>query len=132
VTTGIIGYLKNFRHASAERALLAKEAASLLDLLENVRAGIRTESLNSVAIAHQAALVQQFQAACDDLAATLGFEPSTESLTVESQYRELRTKAKWFSTKKEVYVILERISRIEQHANTLLLTQQRSVYGYIQ
>jgi hypothetical protein len=88
--------------------------------------------LNSVAIAHQAALVQQFQAACDDLAATLGFEPSTESLTVESQYRELRTKAKWFSTKKEVYVILERISRIEQHANTLLLTQQRSVYGYIQ
>jgi hypothetical protein len=127
-TTGIIGYLRDARNASAERTLLAKEAASLLVLLENVRGGIESESLDSDSITRQTALIQQFQAACDDLASTLGFDPSTETLTRESRSHELRTKAKWFSTKKEVYAILERISRIEQHANTLLLTQQRSVY----
>jgi hypothetical protein len=128
VATGITGFLKDARHASAERELLAKEAASLLILLENVRDRVRQGSFDSDAITHQTALVKQFKADCEELASTLGFDPSTESLKLESRFRELRTATKWVSSKKEVYAILERISRIEQHANTLLLSHQRSVH----
>lgn len=128
VATGIIDFLKDAGHASAERERLAKEAAFLLVLLENVRDRARQKSFDSNTITHQAALVQQFKAACEELASTLGFDPSTESLKLESRFRELRTAAKWGSSKKEVLAILERISRIEQHANTLLLSHQRSVH----
>ncbi|KAL3471355.1 hypothetical protein BJX99DRAFT_263375 [Aspergillus californicus] len=123
-TAGIIGYLKDAKHASAERALLAKEAASLLSLLRNVRDRVRSGSFDSSVLVQQTGLVQQFEAACDGLATALGFDSSTENLKSESRFRELRTATKWFSTKKEVYAILERIARIEQHANTLLLTHQ--------
>ncbi|KAL4804848.1 hypothetical protein BDV18DRAFT_161941 [Aspergillus unguis] len=126
VLTGVIAYLQDAKNASGERVLLEKEASSLLILLGTVRDRARSGSLGpkSTTQTQQEALAQQFKVACDDLAASIGFDPSTAALKQEGRLRELRTAAKWFFTKKDVYTILERISRIEQHANSLLLASQ--------
>lgn len=123
----LIKYAQDAHHTSADRKLLAEEAYSLSRLLERLRDRAQKSNGDERWLRDHKDLLQQFQRAFDDLAASLNLDPSTGELKSESRFKAMRTAAKWSFTKSEVYSLLERISRLQQHATMLLLDDQQSV-----
>lgn len=124
-TSAIIALVNDIQNASTDRYLLAEEARALSTLLERLRRRAQSSDVDSKWIEHRTDVLRQFQRAYEDLAKTLKVDTSTGDLKRESRFRAIRTATKWSLTKSEVYSVLERITRLQQHANTLLLDDQQ-------
>lgn len=72
----------------------------------------------------RAEAVSQFAQAANDLAAALNLDLDDGQIKSESRFKKLRNVSMWSFNKDQVYLILARISRMQQHANTLLLEDQ--------
>ncbi|KAH0536013.1 hypothetical protein FGG08_007096 [Glutinoglossum americanum] len=126
-TSALVNYVQDTQHASTERKLLAEESRSLSAVLENLRERAQNTSLDDKWVGGRRQLVRQFQRAYDDLAASLKVDAPTGQLKQESRIKAIRTASRWSFTKSEVYSLLERINRLQQYANTLLLSDQYTV-----
>ena len=126
-TSALVDYIKNTQSASSERHLLAEEALSLSKLLERLRDRAQGPNIDTKWIDERVDLVRQFVRAYEDLATSLKFDTTTGQLRQESRIKIIRTLSKWSFTKGEVYSILERITRLQQYANILLMDEQQSV-----
>ena len=121
----LISYAHDSKHATADRELLVEEAISLKTLLEQLRDHAKNTKIAGQWIQCRKGLIQQFQKAYEDFASLIKLDDSTNQLKQESRFKALRTKTKWTFTKVEVYSLLERMTRLQQHANALLLNDQQ-------
>lgn len=126
-TSALVAYAQDTRNASGDRKLLAEETSSLLSILGRLRDRAESKTLDPRGLDEQRDIVRQFERACNDLAASLNIDTSTGQLKRESRLKAIRTAAKWSFSKSEVYSLLERVTRLQQFANTLLLNNQKSV-----
>ena len=125
-TSTLIEYTRNTQNASSDRKLLAEEAQSLSGLLESLRTRAETSHPDDKWLGQRTDLVQQFAQAYEDLATTLKINVNTKQLEKESRVKKVQTIVKWSFTKSEIYSMLERITRLQLYANTLLLDEQHS------
>lgn len=125
--SALVEYTKNTQNASAERKLLAEEAHSLSTILERFRDRAQNTSPDEKWLDTRKDLIRQFARAYDDLATSLNLDASTGKLKQDSRLKTMRTLSKWSFTKNEVYSLLERITRLQQYASTILLDEQQSV-----
>jgi hypothetical protein len=126
-TSALVKYTQDARHASAERKLLADEALLLATILEKLRERVQSARLDDRLLEFLSGLVHQFQRAYDDLAAALKLDPSTGQPKHESRLSAAGATLKWSFSKSEVYSLLEKITRLQQLGNTLLLNNQQCV-----
>lgn len=124
-TSALIKYVRDTKHASADRKPLAEEAAFLSKLLERLRLRAHESRYNEAWLEDHKDIVRQFEEAYDDLAITLNYDVGAGKLKSESRFRTARTAAKWSFTKSEVYSLLERVTRLQQYANMLLSDDQQ-------
>ncbi len=127
VTSALIEYSRNTRNASTDRRLLAEEAQSLYGLLESLRARAEKACPGDPWLEQRTDLIHQFARAYDDLAATLNIDAITKQPEQRSRIKTIQAVAKWSFTKSEVYSMLERVTRLQLYANTLLLDEQYSL-----
>ena len=128
-TTSLLAeYARNTKNASADRKLLCEEASSLGSLLERLRDRAQSPNANGTWVNERQELLRKFARASDDLAMSIKFDVSTGKLKQESKFRSICTLSKWSFTKNEVYQLLERITRLQQYTNTMLLDEQQSVH----
>ena len=120
----LVEYTRNTEHAGADRQILAEETVSLSKLLSRLQARLKSPTTDQSWIDQRVDLLRQFARAYVDLAASLNFDVSTGSFKAESRFKSIKTIAKWSFTKNEVYSILERITRLQQYANTLMIDEQ--------
>lgn len=123
-TSALIKYAHDIHNATADRELLAGEAATLMTLLEQLRNHARNLGAGDQWLETRKGLIQLFQKAYEDFASLIKFDDSSGQLKQESRFKALRTKTKWSLTKAEVYAMLERVTRLQQYANALLLDDQ--------
>lgn len=124
-TSALIGFAQDAQNASTDRTLLAEECLSLSRLLERLRDRAQNAQIDNHWIEERKDLLRQFQRAYDDLAKLLKVDITTGKLKQESRFKAIRTSTKWSFTKSDVYLLLERVTRLQQHANTLLLDDQQ-------
>jgi len=127
-TSALVEYTSNTRSASADRKLLANESRVLFKLLERVQK--RTSNADSDVqkwLEERQDLARQFSRACEDFAAVLKLDPTTAEPKSQSHSKALWNIATWSFTKNQVYTVLERITRLQLYANTLLLDDQHSL-----
>lgn len=127
VTSALIEYTRNTRNASADRRLLADETHTLQGLLERLRSRAERAKPDDEWLAQRLNLIQQFALAYEDLATALKIDPHTKQPVQESRVKIIQTVAKWSFTKSEIYSTLERVTRLQLYANTLLLDEQYSL-----
>ncbi|KAI4123157.1 MAG: hypothetical protein LQ347_006261 [Umbilicaria vellea] len=125
--SALIEYTNNTQNASADRKLLAKETYILSKMLERLRTRLQSPGFDDKWLEERKDLVRQFARAYDELAASLNFDVLTGHLKQESRLKTIRTLSKWSFTKNEVYSLLERVTRLQQYANILLLEEQHSL-----
>lgn len=123
-TSALVKYARDTKHASSDRKVLAEEAVLLSKLLQRLRDRARKARHDETWLADHKDIVRQFEAAYDDLAMTLKFDSVIGKIKEESKLRAARTAAKWSFSKSEVYSLLERITRLQQHAGLLLEDDQ--------
>jgi hypothetical protein len=126
-TSALAKWAHNMRHAATERALVAKEASLLSSLLERVRNRARSTRSDDKWLSDRSELLDQFQAAFKDLCRLIKIDPASGELAQESRFNATITSAKWSFSKSESFSLLERITRLQQCANALLLDHQRYV-----
>ena len=126
-TSALIEYTNDTRNASNDRKKLAEETESLARLLERLRTRAEKSGSDDPWMEERIDLVRQFARANDDLAAMLKIGATTGQAKLESRIKIIHTVAKWSFTKSEVYSVLERITRLQLYANTLLLDEQCSM-----
>lgn len=124
-TSTLIKYARETKNASSNRKLLAEEAAFLYRLLERLRQRTRESRYDETWLGDHENIIRQFEEAYDDLATTLKYDVSGGKIKEESRFRSARTVAKWPFTKSEVYSLLERVTRLQQYANLLLVDDQQ-------
>lgn len=124
-TSALITFVQDTQNASAEKRLLAEEANSLARLLERLRNRAQDASLDEKWLEDRAHVLQQFQRAYDDLAKSLKLDIDMGKQKPESRFRAIRKATNWSFTKSEVYALLERVHRVQQYANALLLDDQQ-------
>lgn len=124
-TSAIVKYAEATRNASTDRKLLAEEASSLYKVLERFRARVQADKVDASWLKLHANLLRQYQSALDELARVLKLEATTSELREEGRLKAALTSARWSFTKSEVYAILERLSRLHQYTNTMLLEEQK-------
>jgi len=122
-TSALIQYANDTRNATTHRKILADEAASLKAILELVQDRLTNPSLDPGWLRSRAEVLRQFQTAYDDLAKMLNLDVSG-NVQPRGRIRTVMKAAGWSFTKSEVYALLERITRLQQHANTFLLSDQ--------
>lgn len=127
LTSALIEYTKNTQNASTDRKLLAEEALTLSGLLERLRARAESSSSEDRWLGQRVDLVKQFARAYDDLTTTLKINVKTKQPEHESRMKTMQIIARWSFTKGEIYSVLERITRLQLYANTLLLDDQYSL-----
>ena len=128
-TTSLLAeYARNTQTASADRNLLCEEASSLGSLLQRLRDRTQSSTSDGTWLNERQELLRQFTRASDDLAMSIKFDVSTGKLKQESKFKTICTMSKWSFTKSEVYRLLERITRLQQYTNTMLLDEQQSVH----
>lgn len=125
--SALIEYTNNTQNASLDRKLLAEETYSLSKMLERLRTHLQNPDFDDKWLEERKDLVRQFARAYDELAASLNFDAFTGQLKQESRLKAIRTLSKWSFTKSEVYSLLERVTRLQQYLNMLLLEEQQSV-----
>ena len=124
-TKAIIEYTSDTRDASADRKILANESKILCRLLERLQSRVlHASKSNDQWLEAHGDLVRQFCRANEDLVATLNIDAISHETVTQSHSKAIWTAAKWSFTKSEVYAILERMSRLQLYANTLLLDDQ--------
>lgn len=126
-TSALVKYARDTKNASTDRNMLAEESLFLSKLLQRIRDRAQTSRHDETWLADHKDIVRQFEAAYDDLAMTLKFDEATGRIKEGSRLRAAYTTAKWSFSKSEVYSLLERITRLQQHANILLADDQQSV-----
>jgi hypothetical protein len=124
-TSAIVKYAEAAHNAATDRKLLAEEASSLAQILERLRSRALSGNINDTWLKQHLNLLRQFQSALDDLAKALKLNATSGDLKQESRLKAALTTARWSFTKSEVYAILERLTRLQQYANTILLEEQR-------
>ena len=127
-TSALVKYARDTKNASSDRKLLAEETLFLSKLLQRLRDRAQGPCHDETWLADHKDIVRQFEAAYDDLAMTLKFDTVTGKTKEESKSRAARTMAKWSFSKSEIYSLLERITRLQQYANVLLVDDQQSVF----
>ena len=123
-TYALIEYTRDTKNASSDRKALAEEVQSLSGLLERLRARAETSHPDDKWLEQRTGLVQQFARAYDDLSTTLKINVDTKQPEQESRVKTMQIIAAWSFTKSEVYSMLERITRLQLYANTLLFDEQ--------
>ena len=126
-TSALVQYAEDTRSASTERRILAEEASCLLTILQRLFDRTQNAALELAWLENRKDLVRQFRRAYDDLAAALRLDITTGQLKPESRFQAIRTAARWSFNKSEVYSLVERVTRLQQHANLILLNDQRYV-----
>lgn len=126
-TTALAKYAGDTKNASSDRKLLAEETLFLSKLLQRLRDRAKKARSDETWLADHKDIVRQFEAAYDDLAMTLRIDAVTGQIKQESKLRAARTMLTWSFSKSEIYSLLERITRLQQHANLLLVDDQQSV-----
>jgi hypothetical protein len=121
-TSAPIKYTHDVKTASIEKQMLADETASLLQILERLQIHMKDARFDSSWLESRQEIVRQFQMACNDLSSSLKVNLGTGKLNRASK---LLSAAKWAFSKSEVYSLLKRVTRLQQYANTLLVTDQR-------
>ena len=125
-TSAIINYGRDTHNASRDKKLLVEEALLLSKVLNRLRERAEASS-NQCWLADHLDVFQLFQAAFDDLANALNIDPETGQPREESRFKAFQLKAKWTITKSDIYTILQRMERLQHHANALLSDNQRIV-----
>lgn len=125
ITSALVKYARDTKHASSDRKLLAEEALFLSKLLERLRHHTQGDYHDEAWLGDHKEILRQFEAAYDDLAMTLQYDVATGKVNEESRFKAARTAAKWSFTKSETYSILERVTRLQQYANLLLSDDQQ-------
>ena len=126
-TSALVKNANDARSASIERRVLAEEAACLLIILQRLQDRARGKALDLGWLNGRNDLVQQFRRAYDDLAAALNLDVTTGQSKREGRFKAFRTVAKWSFSKSEVYALIERVTRLQQYANMILLNDQMRV-----
>lgn len=126
-TTALVKYARDTKNASSDRKLLAEETLFLSKLLQRLRDRAEKARSDETWLADHKDIVRQFEAAYDDLAMTLSIDAVTGQVKQESKMRAARTKLTWSFSKSEVYSLLERVTRLQQYANLLLVDDQQLV-----
>lgn len=124
-TSALIKYARDTKNATADRELLIEGATTLRVMLEQLRDHAKNTGIGAQWIQTRKGLIQQFQRAYENYASLIKLEDTTKQLKQESRFKGLRTKTKWTFTKVEVYSMLERVTRLQQYANALLLNDQQ-------
>lgn len=124
-TSALITFVQDAQNASAEKRLLAEEANSLARILERLRGRAQGASLDEKWLVDRAHVLQQFERAYNDLEKSLRLDLDTGQQKPESRLRAFRKATTWSFTKSEVYALLERVHRVQQYANALLLDDQQ-------
>lgn len=127
-TAALIKYARDTKYVSSDRKLLAEETEFLSKLLQRLRDRAQSARQDETWLSEHKAIVRQFEAAYDDLAMTLKYDAVTGKIRQESKFQAARSIAKWSFTKSEIYSLLERITRLQQHANMLLSDDQQRVF----
>ena len=127
-TSAIIRLANDAKHASSERKLLVEEAKALQHTLERLKLNALESNTDTAWLQQQATVVAQFQAALEGLAKVLKLNLPSAQVADENRFKAALAGIKWSFSKTEVYAVLERLSRLQRHANTLFLEQQR--YGW--
>jgi len=128
-TSAILKFANDTKHASGERKLLAEEATALKHILERLKLNAHESSTDTAWLQQQATVVAQFQAALGDLTKVLKLNLPAAQVADENRFKTALAAVKWSFSKPEVYAVLERLTRLQRHANTLFLEQQRYVGG---
>ncbi|KAL8911366.1 MAG: hypothetical protein Q9171_003460 [Xanthocarpia ochracea] len=126
-TSALFKYARDTKNASSDRKILAEETLLLSKLLHRLRDRAQTARHDDTWLADHKEIVGHFEAAYDDLAMTLKLDGVTGRIKQGSRLRAAYTTAKWSFSKSEVYSLLERVTRLQQHANLLLADDQQSV-----
>jgi hypothetical protein len=129
-TSNLVEYTRTAAHASAERKALLEESLSLLAILDKLRKRHATTAGEEWLEANHSIIVQ-FRSAFDELANLLHFDPLTGQPKQQSRLRMAASAAKWPFSKVEVYSAIERITRMQQHAVSLLVDDQYSMVEQI-
>lgn len=127
LTSSLLDYVKDVRNASTDRGLLAEETSSLAKLLERLLNRAQNPGFDQEWLDIKQDLLRQFVRGYGDLAILLGFDVATGQLKQESRLKKIRNATKWSFSKNEVYSILERVTRLQHYASTLLLDEQKWV-----
>ena len=125
-TSAIIKYGRDIQNASRDKKLLVEEALLLSKVLHRLRERVEANSNHSW-LADHLDVLHMFQSAFNDLANALNIDPETGQPREESRLRTLQSKAKWTFTKSDVFAILQRMERLQQHTNSLLSDDQRNI-----
>lgn len=126
-TSALVAYAHDTHGASTEIKLLADESNVLLSILKKLNDRAKDAPPGSAWFEEHAPLIRQFKGALDDLCKFLNLDPTSGQFKKESRLRTIRIAAKWSFSKTDIYTILERITRLQQHSNTLLIHDQRWV-----
>jgi Cdc6-like AAA superfamily ATPase len=122
----LIRNIRDSRHASKEKRLLAEEANSLAKLLR--RLSDRAEASRSETwLSDYSDIVQQFEAAFNDLAWALKVDVTTGEPEKEGRLNAILAAASWSFSKAEVYNLLHRVERLQQYATALLADEQHAL-----
>ena len=127
-TSALVKYARNTKNAFSDRKMLAEETLFLSKLLQRLQDRALRARHDETWLADHENVVRQFEAAYDDLAITLKYDAGTGKIKEESRLRAASTMAKWSFFKSEVYALLERVTRLQQYANLLLVDDQKSVF----
>jgi len=124
-TSTLFKYAHDASNSFVDRQLLTGEVSLLHETLKELRSRITSPVSDTTWIQQRQTLLEQFKKAHDELAALLKLGGTGELPEKEGRLQALRTAAKWPFSKPTVYSILERVSRLQQYGNTLLLSDQR-------
>lgn len=117
-------YVRDAAQSSSIRGLLAQEATLLQDLLQTLLTRVKTFAHDPAWLTSNQTALSQLRQAHLDLAKLLKVDISLGTPKKEDRFHSLLTAAKWPFSKTEVYTILERVARLQQYVNTLLLADQ--------
>lgn len=126
-TSALVSYARDVHNASKERRQLADEAYALSGLLERLReqqAEYDEEGQASRWFEERRHLIDNFESAWHDLAKILKIDLSTAELKQQNRFKACLSAARWSFSKSEISPILNRVYRLRQLVNTLLLDEQ--------
>lgn len=124
-TSALISFAQDTQNASRDRTILAEECLSLSRVLKRLQDRAQNAQIDNKMDRRTKGTLRQFQRAYDDLAKSVKVNVTTGQLKQESRFKAIRTSTKWSFTKLDIYLLLERVTRLQQHANTLLLDDQQ-------
>lgn len=128
VTTALVQYTRGVNNASSDRESLANEALVLEQILKRLSARLSDPRLDPAWIEQRQEILEQFRKTCADLVKKLERYQLPEESEKGSRLKAIKLAAKWPFSKPEVYALLERVTRIQQYANTLLVADQRYLH----